>query len=142
MRQIMIFDDDEELRELLAELLTKEGFQVTALGNNHDVFEQLQQEDSAVVLLDLGPPLGRRDEGRSILTRLQERSPLSRHQIIAMSASVPITVGHQLCAAGLITAFVPKPFGLDEMLAMVQLAAIGGGEGRWSTGDAGGTTTA
>jgi hypothetical protein len=49
--------------------------------------------------------------------------PLSRHQVIAKSASTPVTVGRQLLSEGLIPAFLSKPFDVDEVLAVVQQVA-------------------
>ena len=119
MRKVLIVDSDEGICEFLMALLTEEGFQVSAAYDCLKALEQLQQEDGAVVLLDLGRPSG----GPNMHTWLQTVHQLSRHQVIAMSASAPLAVGNQLLGESLITAFLPKPFDVEEVLAAVQQVA-------------------
>ena len=120
MRKVLIVDSDEGICEFLTALLTEEGFQVSAAYDNLKALEQLRQEEGAVVLLDLGrPPYG----GQNIHAWLQAVHQLSRHQVIAMSASTPRAVGNQLLGECLITAFLPKPFDVEEVLLAVQQVA-------------------
>jgi len=119
VRKVLIVDSDEGICEFLTALLTEEGFQVSAACDNLKALEQLQREEGAVVLLDLGRPHG----GQNIHAWLQAVHQLSRHQVIAMSASTPLAVGYQLLGESLITAFLPKPFDVDEVLAAVQQVA-------------------
>ncbi len=120
MRKVFIVDDDEGICEFLTALLTEEGFQVSAAYDSRKALEQLHQEEESVVLLDLGrPPSG----GRHVHAWLEEVHQLSRHQVIAMSASAPATVGLQLLSESLITAFLSKPFDVDEVLAAIQQVA-------------------
>ena len=119
MRKVLIVDSDEGICEFLSALLTEEGFQVSAAYDILKALEQLQQEEGSVVLLDLGRPFG----GQNIHAWLQAVHELSRHQVIGMSASAPVAVGCQLLGESLITAFLPKPFDLEEVLAAVQQVA-------------------
>ena len=119
MRKVIIVDADEGVCEFLTALLADEGFQVSAASSAAQALEQLQREEGAVVLLDLGPPYG----GQSVHAWLEQVRQLSRHQVIAMSASVPTTVGRKLLGESLITAFLPKPFDVEDVLAAVQQVA-------------------
>jgi DNA-binding response OmpR family regulator len=119
MRKVMIVDADEGVCEFLTALLAEEGFQVSAACDSSQALERLQHEEGAVVLLDLGPPYG----GQSVHTWLEQVHLLSRHQVIAMSASAPQAVGRKLLGESLIAAFLPKPFDVDEVLAAVQQVA-------------------
>jgi DNA-binding NtrC family response regulator len=119
MRKVIIVDADEGICEFLTALLAEEGFQVSAACDTCQVLEQLRREEEAVVLLDLGFPY----RGANMHAWLQQVQQLSRHQVIAMSASAPVAVGLQLLHESLITAFLPKPFDVEEMLAVVQQVA-------------------
>ena len=120
MRKVFIVDTDEGVCEFLVALLTDEGFQVSAAAcDSWQALELLQHEDDAVVLVDLGRPASR----QHIHAWLEQVHELTHHQAIAMSASAPVALGYSLLGERLITAFLPKPFDLDEVLAAVQQVA-------------------
>jgi DNA-binding response OmpR family regulator len=119
VRKVLIVDTDEGICEFLTALLTEEGFQVSAACDRCEALEELEQAEDLVVLLDLGRPFS----GQNVRGWLQHVHELSRHQVIAMSASAPVAVGRQLVGEHLITAFLPKPFDVEEVLAAVQQVA-------------------
>jgi DNA-binding NtrC family response regulator len=119
VRKVIIVDADEGICEFLTALLVDEGFQVSAAYDTCQALEQLEREEGVVVLLDLGWPYG----GPNVHAWLEQVQQLSRHQVIAMSASAPVALGRQLLHESLITAFLPKPFDVEEVLAAVQQVA-------------------
>jgi DNA-binding response OmpR family regulator len=121
VRKVLIIDNDEGICDLLTALLTDEGFQVSIATDSHKALELLQQAEESVVLLDLGRPSSGELMVRAWLEAVHQ---LSRHQVIAMSASASVAVGRQLLGESLITAFLSKPFNVDEVLAAVQQVAI------------------
>lgn len=119
MRKVMIVDADEGVSEFLMALLVEEGFQVSAVADSYQALKQLQQDDGTVVLLDLGWPY----TDQSVHVWLQEVHHLSQHPVIAMSASAPVAIGHKLLSEHLISAFLSKPFEVEDVLAAVQQVA-------------------
>lgn len=120
MRKVLIVEDDSAIREFLAALLREEGFQVLTAREGQAAIDTLKHEPaSLVVLLDLLMP----HDGYNILAWLKEARRLDHHQVVVMSASVPPQEGERLLSNGTVAAFLPKPFDMDEMLALVQRLA-------------------
>jgi CheY-like chemotaxis protein len=107
---VLIVDDDEVSREVLATILTIEGYEVQTA---HDGGEALAMLDSGsykpqVVLTDLHMP---GLQGASLILKLRERIPLGCGTLLlAMSASEP-RAGEVEGADG----FLRKPFGAKEL---------------------------
>ena len=56
-RRILIIEDDDAVREALAELLTAEGYRVTCAANGREGLARAAEERPALVLLDLCMPV-------------------------------------------------------------------------------------
>ena len=54
--KILIVDDDHQLREMLQEFLTEQGYTVTAAADGHEAMAALQGQEFALALLDLMLP--------------------------------------------------------------------------------------
>ncbi len=84
--EILIVDDDPDLRETMKDLLTFEGFKATTAGNGVEALEQVtQQEKPCLVLLDLMMPVMDGWQFLEILEK-QHGQILSRLQIVVVSA--------------------------------------------------------
>jgi len=57
MRRILVAEDDEVLRETIAELLRLEGYAVESVANGAAALVALAKSEPAVVLLDLTMPV-------------------------------------------------------------------------------------
>lgn len=120
---VLVVDDDEELREIVAECLRDAGYRVYEAPDGRPALERLRTHPGRlVVLLDLMMP---GMDGYTVIEAIAKDAPRAKqHAFILFSASrktFPIRVAtalKQLNAASL-----PKPFDLDEMLAVVQKAA-------------------
>lgn len=122
-RGVLVVDDDQEVREIVADVLRDAGYTVYEAPDGQPALERLRAHPgSLVVLLDLMMP---GLDGYAVLEALAADAPRAqRHAYILFSASrttLPSRVAallKQLNASSL-----PKPFDLDELLAVVQTAA-------------------
>ena len=57
MPKILLVDDDVELTELLAELLSLEGFDVTVVHNGQEALTELELQSYDIILLDIMMPV-------------------------------------------------------------------------------------
>ena len=120
---VLIVEDDEELREIVAECLRDAGYRVYQAPDGQPALERLRSHPGGlVVLLDLMMP---GMDGYAVLEALAAHAPRAkRHAYILFSASrktLPSRMAEAL--KQLNASSLPKPFDLDEMLAVVQTAA-------------------
>lgn len=120
---VLIVEDDEAIRALLAGLLQEEGYTVYTAPDGQPALERLRAHPgSLVVLLDLMMP---GMDGSALLQAIAAEAPLAtQHAYILMSATVktlPLKVVQLL--KHLNATSIAKPFDIDEVLAAVQRAA-------------------
>lgn len=113
--QILLAEDDTELRELLTLVLESAGYRVTPCGDGEQLQRELdRQERIALVISDLRmPKLG----GLEVLAR----HPVNARQIpfICMTAFGDAPTHQQARQLGAL-AVLDKPFDLDELLDLVE----------------------
>jgi CheY-like chemotaxis protein len=110
---VLIVEDDSDLREMMAQLLTLEGFQSTTVANGKEALSYLSGSDTPdVILLDLMMPVMDGWEFR----RVQQADPkLARVPTIVLSAL------DQARAVDLRpAAFLKKPLDFDLLLQLVR----------------------
>jgi len=56
MKTILVVDDDDAIRTLLAEELTEEGYRVLTVNNARDALKMVEQEALDLVILDIRMP--------------------------------------------------------------------------------------
>jgi DNA-binding response OmpR family regulator len=90
MGVILVVDDDADLRELLAELLTKEGYQVLTASNGKEALALLRDPDPtpSLILLDLMMPVM---SGWEFLERVASDRTVTSVPIIVMSAYLSVS---------------------------------------------------
>ena len=100
-------DDDDSIREVLAEVLRDEGYVVASAGNGEQALRQLREQGHPdLMLLDLMMPVM---SGWELLEILQGNADLSHIPVIIVSAmSAPGVCEH-----------LAKPIDLDRLLATV-----------------------
>lgn len=113
MDAILLIDDDRELSELLAELLTEEGFQLEAANESAAGLERALTGAHALVVLDVMMP---GMNGFEVLRRL--RAARSRVPVLMLTArgdDVDRIVGLEIGADD----YLPKPFNPRELIARI-----------------------
>jgi DNA-binding NtrC family response regulator len=116
MPTVLVVDDEALIRWSLHERLGKAGFRILEAADGHAAADQLSHaaEPIDLVLLDMKLP---DMDGLDVLRIAKERDPGCA--VILMSAFGAEDVVKQALADGA-TDFVPKPFRIDEVLALVR----------------------
>jgi CheY-like chemotaxis protein len=110
---VLIVEDDEDLREMMAQLLTLEGYDAATVSNGREALDYLHHFSTPqVILLDLMMPVMDGWEFR----RQQEADPAL--------APVPVIVLSALDQARAVkihaAAFLKKPLDFDRLLSLVR----------------------
>jgi len=112
-RQILVVDDDHDIRSVVDDLLTDEGYRVRTAINGRQALEILATWRPGVILLDLSMP---EMNGWTFLAHQQADPELARIPVIVMSAHYNLGTGASLDTA---TAVVAKPFDVDRLLDLI-----------------------
>lgn len=114
MSKILLVDDDVELTELLSELLTLEGFEVTVAANGQLGLDELEANSYDLVLLDIMMPVL-----NGIETLKQIRAQYHSLPVLMLSArddDIDRILGLELGADD----YLPKPFNDRELVARIK----------------------
>lgn len=115
MGLILIVDDEFGIVEALSDFLQDEGYQTATALNGRQALERMAQERPALVLLDYMMPVM---TGPAVLEAMRSDPLLREVPVVLMSASPPKSWRHLPA-----TAFLPKPFGLTQLLEFVHRTA-------------------
>ena len=110
---VLIVEDDEDLRDMMAQMLTIEGFHATTVANGREALDYLHTASPPhVILLDLMMPVM---DGWEFRRRQQADRDLARVPVIVLSA-----LDQARAAIIDATAFLKKPLDFDLLLALVR----------------------
>ena len=115
---ILVVDDDDDIRDTLAEALSLDGYRVTTAANGKVALEQARVTRPDLILLDLMMPV------MSGWAFMEARHGDSR---LASVPVVVVTAAFDACAEGA-TVLLRKPFELDTLLTIVARLCDGGRE--------------
>ena len=115
-RSVLVVDDEEPLRQLLAVILRDRGYQPRAVGSAEDALKELAARDYDLVLTDVRMP---RMDGIALTRAIQERQPGAT--VIVMSAYGSHEASLEAMKAGAYD-FLPKPFKPDDVLLCLRKA--------------------
>jgi len=118
--KVLIVEDELEIGTVLTEFLEEEGFEVQTVPNGQAALTMLGQEQGYVVLLDVMMPIL---DGYGVIESLRKDHRLDYHQIILMSAADRQARARALLQAGMIAAYIAKPFEIERLLALVKQSA-------------------
>ncbi|RPI06306.1 MAG: response regulator [Actinobacteria bacterium] len=113
-RSLMIIDDDDDLRTILADILTTQGFMVAAFGQARTALAALEVGQAPfLILLDLMMP---GMSGWEFRAAQLENARLARIPVVVVTAANILNEG-----AGSLpdVEILRKPFDLDTLLAVV-----------------------
>ena len=110
---VLIVEDDVELRDMMAQLLTLEGFVATAVANGREALEYLRKGDRPdIILLDLMMPVM---DGWEFRRKQQSDPTLATVPVVVLSA-----LDHRRAAEVDAVAFQKKPLDFDRLLELVR----------------------
>ena len=93
MPEILLVDDDLELTELLAELLSLEGFNVTVVHNGKEALSLLETRSFDLMLLDIMMPIL---NGTETLKQLRKTSDMPVLMLSARDNDIDRVLGLEL----------------------------------------------
>ena len=115
--QVLLVDDEANIRRMLGALLRNEGFNVTEAPNGNAALLLMDEADPDVVLLDLMMPPG--PDGLETLTRMRDRGRLA--PVIMMSGKAQLTDAVRAVKLGAFQ-FLEKPLSPEGVLVTVRAA--------------------
>ena len=112
--RILIVDDDENIRKVLAAILEDEGYSVESVDTAKKGIEKSETDFFNLALLDVRLP---DMEGIELLAKLRETKPKMRKIIITGYPTLQNAVGAVNQGAD---AYVTKPFDIEKMLKTIK----------------------
>ncbi len=109
-RQILIVDDEENMRHMLTELLSDEGYGVDTARNGEEALNYMEEKEFDLVLCDVRMP---KMDGLEFLRKARERR--IETAIIMMSAYSTVDLAVEAMKLGA-SDYISKPFRPDEIL--------------------------
>src|SRR5512134_3057409 len=111
--QLLVVDDDSEIRDLLGRFFTKHGFRVLTAGDGKQMRKALADWRIDLVVLDLMLP---GEDGLALCRELRAGADLPVIMLTAMGEEIDRIVGLEVGADD----YLPKPFSPRELLARIK----------------------
>lgn len=114
MKQLLLVDDDREIRTLVAEHLTEAGgYQVVTAATGSEMRRKLERSAVDLIILDLNL---RNEDGLTLCRELRARSSVPVIMLTARSSAIDRILGLEMGADD----YLPKPFEPRELLARIR----------------------
>lgn len=118
MSDILIVDDERDIRELISDILKDEGYATRLAANSDDCMAEINSEPPALMILDIWLKDSRMD-GIDILKSVKRDNPDVPIIIISGHGNIEIAVAAIKQGA---YDFVEKPFNIDQLLVVIRRA--------------------
>ncbi len=109
MKSVLIADDDQVFRQLLARFLTEHGFKVTIASDGMQASMMAMRNTPDAIILDIRMPAG---SGLEVLKRLRNSQKTAQIPVLAVSADLDGNLPFEAKMLGAVT-FISKPIDLD-----------------------------
>ncbi|MEO7253086.1 MAG: nitrogen regulation protein NR(I) [Casimicrobium sp.] len=117
MKNVWIVDDDRSIRWVLEKALTREGIPYRSFDNARDVQDAIEDETPSVLVSDVRMP---GESGLSLLKKIKAAHP--QVPVIVMTAFSDLDTAVQAFQGGAFE-YLPKPFDVEQALALIRRAA-------------------
>ena len=111
--RVLVVDDDADIRNLVRELLERQGYDVTDAANGRDGLRAFYASTPDVIVLDVSMP---ELDGFQTLERIRDLSDVPVLMLTARAAELEKVRGLKAGADD----YVTKPFGRQELLARIE----------------------
>ncbi|WP_322865887.1 sigma-54-dependent transcriptional regulator [Aquicoccus sp. G2-2] len=118
MSDILIVDDERDIRELISDILEDEGYATRLAGNSDDAMSAIADEPPALLILDIWLKDSQMD-GIDILKAAKRDYPNVPIIIISGHGNIEIAVAAIKQGA---YDFIEKPFNIDQLLVVIRRA--------------------
>jgi CheY-like chemotaxis protein len=108
---VMIVEDDDAIRDAMADVLSDTGFDVHAVADGHEALTMLATVRPDLILLDWGMP---RMSGEQFLAALKADALLSTIPVVVVTAS------HRREVTALGVEFIQKPISLEKLIEVAR----------------------
>jgi two-component system, sensor histidine kinase and response regulator len=116
MKLIVVADDNEANRELVAVILQRQGYEVLEANNGREALELVQQRQPDLVLLDIHMP---EMDGYEALHVIRESQRGRNVPIVALTASAMAGDAEEALAQGF-DAYLAKPYEISAVIVLVK----------------------
>lgn len=117
IKSVLVVDDDDAIRDMVAETLQYEGYAVEVAENGAEALERLRQKQPDAIVLDLMMPVM---DGWQFVEALRELDARAEVPIVVMSAAHQLhETADRLLAKG-VRAVLAKPFDLDALIGVIE----------------------
>ncbi|MFA3915515.1 nitrogen assimilation response regulator NtrX [Ruegeria hyattellae] len=118
MSDILIVDDERDIRELVSDILEDEGYATRLAGNSDDCMAAINAEPPGLLILDIWLKDSRMD-GIDILKAVKRDNPDIPVVIISGHGNIEIAVAAIKQGA---YDFIEKPFNIDQLMVVIRRA--------------------
>ena len=118
MSDILIVDDERDIRELVSDILEDEGFTTRKAGNSDECMSEVEAELPALMILDIWLKDSNMD-GIDILKAVKRDHPEVPVVIISGHGNIEIAVAAIKQGA---YDFIEKPFNIDQLMVVIRRA--------------------
>ena len=118
MNDILIVDDERDIRELIADILRDEGFDTRMAANSDEAVAALNDREPSLMILDIWLKDSRMD-GIDILKQVKRNNPDVPVIIISGHGNIEIAVAAIKQGA---YDFIEKPFNIDQLMVVINRA--------------------
>ena len=118
MGDILIVDDERDIRELISDILKDEGFETRLAGTSDEAMAEMNKEPPGLMILDIWLKDSRMD-GIDILKAVKRDNPDVPIIIISGHGNIEIAVAAIKQGA---YDFIEKPFNIDQLMVVITRA--------------------
>lgn len=118
MGDILIVDDERDIRELISDILIDEGYTTRLAGNSQSAMDEIASEKPAMIVLDIWLKDSAMD-GIDILKSVKKNTPDVPVVIISGHGNIEIAVAAIKQGA---FDFIEKPFNIDQLIVVIKRA--------------------
>ncbi|MBE1297203.1 nitrogen assimilation response regulator NtrX [Phycobacter azelaicus] len=118
MSDILIVDDERDIRELISDILEDEGFSTRKAANSDECMTKITEEEPALLILDIWLKDSQMD-GIDILKTVKRDHPEVPVVIISGHGNIEIAVAAIKQGA---YDFIEKPFNIDQLMVVIRRA--------------------
>ena len=112
-QSVLVVEDTDEIRELVATVLGKAGFDVRTVGTGAECMAEIRRQAPDLIVLDLGLPDA---DGTEICRQVRAETECYVLMLTARAEEVDLLIGLAVGADG----YMAKPFSPRELVARVQ----------------------
>ena len=118
MGDILIVDDEKDIRELVSDILIDEGYTTQLAANSEDTFKSIEKSKPKLIILDIWLKESKLD-GIDILKHVKLNNPDIPVVIISGHGNIEIAVAARKQGA---YDFIEKPFNIDQLTVVIARA--------------------